>query len=65
MNRDTTMLDLVCAVSRNAGTDAEVVQRVATLVNSGRFRLNGSFRDNRFDQELTAPIKAGARRRVR
>lgn len=65
MNRDSTMLDLVSAVSREGGTVQEVVQKVADLVNSGRVRLCGSFRDRRFDSELAAPSRGRTERRVR
>lgn len=50
MKRNTTMLELVCEVSRYARTDTEVVERVSSLVNSGRVRLCGSFRGSRLEQ---------------
>ncbi len=52
MTRNTTLLDLVTAVSEYARSEAEVVATVAYLVNSGRVRLCGIFRGARFD--LTA-----------
>ncbi len=52
MTRNTTLLDLVTAVSDHARSDAEVVATVVYLVNSGRVRLCGTFRGARFD--LTA-----------
>jgi uncharacterized membrane protein len=39
----STMLDLVHAVSLSAKDEAEVVATVAHLVNSGRVRLCGNF----------------------
>ena len=51
MALQTTMLDLVKAVSENAETDTEVVATVVHLVNSGLVRLCGSFRGARFDLE--------------
>jgi hypothetical protein len=41
---ELTLLDLVCAVSAEATTEAEVVATVLHLLRSGRVRLCGSFR---------------------
>jgi hypothetical protein len=51
MARQTTLLDLVKAVSEYAQTDAEVVATVVHLVNSGMVQLCGNFRGARFDLE--------------
>jgi hypothetical protein len=51
MGRQTTLLDLVKAVSEYAQTDAEVVATVVHLVNSGMVQLCGNFRGARFDLE--------------
>jgi len=65
MNRDITLLDLVCEVSRDARTEAELVERVVSLVNSGRVRLCGSFRGSRFEQGQLTPVRARSQGRVR
>jgi hypothetical protein len=49
MARQTTLLDLVKAVSEYATTDAEVVATVVHMVNSGMVTLCGNFRGARFD----------------
>ncbi|MBM4269068.1 MAG: hypothetical protein FJ144_21085 [Deltaproteobacteria bacterium] len=49
MERQTTMLDLVAAVSEIAETEAEVIATVVYMVNSGRVRLCGNFKGARFD----------------
>ena len=49
MPLDMTLLDLVNAVSVQAGSEAEVIATVVHLVNSGRVRLCGNFKDARFD----------------
>jgi len=48
--RETTLLELVQAVSAVAGSDAEVVATVLHLLRSGRVRLRGSFRGSLLDQ---------------
>jgi len=58
MARNTTMFDLVAAVSEYARTDAEVVATVVYLVNSGKVRLCGSFADGRFDIAAHAAVAA-------
>ncbi len=65
MNRNITLLELVCEVSREVRTEAEVVERVSSLVNSGRVRLSGSFRDTRFDEGHLVPGRARSERRAR
>ena len=49
MGRETTMLDLINAVSGYAKTEAEVVAAVVHMVNSGVVRLCGTFKGARFD----------------
>lgn len=49
MERQTTMLDLVAAVSEIAETEAEVIATVVYMVNSGRVRLCGNSKGARFD----------------
>ena len=51
MTRQTTLLELVKAVSEYASTDAEVVATVVYMVNSGTVQLCGNFRGARFDLE--------------
>jgi len=51
MARQTTLLELVKAVSEFASTDAEVVATVVYMVNSGTVQLCGNFRGARFDLE--------------
>lgn len=63
MNRNITLLELVCEVSREANSEAEVVERVSSLVNSGRVRLSGNFRGARFDQGNSTPGRARPERR--
>ena len=58
MALQTTMLDLVKAVSENATTEAEVVATVVHLVNSGLVRLCGNFRGARFDLETVGMTAA-------
>ena len=47
----TTLLELVTAVSETAANDAEVVATVVHMVNSGMVSLCGNFRGARFDLE--------------
>jgi len=49
MALQTTLLDLVKAVSDSAASEAEVVATVVHLVNSGIVQLCGNFRGARFD----------------
>lgn len=44
-SRSMTLLELVEAVSEVAETENEVLATVAYMLNSGRVRLSGSFRD--------------------
>jgi hypothetical protein len=48
MGHDVTLLDLVTAVAASARSEAEIVATVVYLVNSGKVRLCGTFRDARF-----------------
>jgi hypothetical protein len=61
MPRDTTMLELVSALSAHAGSDDEVVARVVALVRSGAVRLCGIFKDTRFEASWQ-PVVTGASR---
>jgi hypothetical protein len=59
MPQDMTLLELVKAVSDHARSEAEVIAIVVYLVNSGRVRLCGSFKDARFDlRALVAGLTA-------
>jgi hypothetical protein len=49
MPAESTLLDLVTAVSEYATTESEVVATIVHLVNSGRVRLCGNFRGATFD----------------
>ena len=49
MPAESTLLDLVTAVSEYASTESEVVATIVHLVNSGRVRLCGNFRGAKFD----------------
>jgi len=49
MKQDMTLLDLVNLVVDGARSEAEVIATVVYLVNSGRVRLCGNFKDARFD----------------
>ena len=48
MRCDTTLLDLVTAVSQHSRNEREVIAVVVHLVNSGRVRLCGNFAGARF-----------------
>ncbi len=43
--RPVTLLELIEAVSEVSETEQEVLATVAYMLNSGRVRLSGSFRD--------------------
>jgi hypothetical protein len=59
MVQNMTLLDLVMAVSEHAPSEADVIATVVSLVNSGRVRLCGNFKDARFDlRGLVAGQKA-------
>ena len=64
MPRDTTMLELVSALSAHAGSDDEVVAWVVALVRSGAIRLCGTFKGARFETSIGErswqPVVAGA-----
>ena len=49
MPRDTTMLELVTELARDAQSDAEIIETVVALVNSGAVRLCGNFRGRTFE----------------
>jgi len=48
MTRNSTMLDLIDAVSEFTETEAELVATVVYLVNSGKVRLCGNFAGAKF-----------------
>ncbi len=50
IEQETTLLDLVTAVSEHAHSDAEVVATVLHLLRSGRVRLCGSFRGSLLEE---------------
>jgi hypothetical protein len=56
MTLDTTLLELVTAVSAYARSEAETIATVVYLVNSGRVRLIGTFRGARFAARLSDAI---------
>ena len=59
MAPSVTLLDLVTAVAKYARSDEEVIATVAYMVNSGRVRLCGNFKDARFDLDaLTDDVAA-------
>jgi hypothetical protein len=49
MRIESTLLELVTAVSQSARTESEVIATVVHLVNSGKVRLCGNFAGARFD----------------
>lgn len=49
MTEQTTLLELVVAVTDEADSEDEVIATVVHLVNSGAVRLCGSFRGARID----------------
>ena len=55
MPHDTTMLELVSALSAHARSEDEVVGCVAALVNSGAVRLCGIFNGTRFEASIDEP----------
>jgi hypothetical protein len=64
MTPNTTLLDLVNAVSAHTRSEAELIATVAYLVNSGHVRLCGTFKGARFDlRMLDAGEKAAGARR--
>jgi hypothetical protein len=59
MATESTLLELVQAVSDYAETDTEIVATVVHLVNSGRVQLCGTFRGARFELEtIGVPVAA-------
>jgi len=55
MPRDTTMLELVSALSAHVRSEDEVVARVVALVSSGAVRLCGIFKGTRFEASIGEP----------
>ena len=55
MTSDTTMLELVSALSAHIRSEDEVVARVAALVSSGTVRLCGIFKGTRFEASIGEP----------
>lgn len=60
MARQTTLLDLVKAVSEYASSDVEVVATVVHMVNSGMVQLCGNFRGATFDLSTIEPTASAA-----
>lgn len=58
MRRESTLLDLVTAVSESARSEAELIATIIHLVNSGRVRLCGNFAGARFDLSPRGGFKA-------
>jgi len=55
MARDTTMLELVTALSAHDRSDDEVAASVIALVSSGAVRLCGIFKGTRFETSIASP----------
>ena len=55
MRHDTTMLELVSALSAHARSEDEVVAWVVALVRSGAVRLCGIFKGTRFEASIGEP----------
>ena len=55
MPRDTTMLELVSALSAHARSEEEVAASVVALVRSGAVRLCGIFKGARFETSIGEP----------
>lgn len=49
MARDTTLLDLVRTLNETTATEAELIETVVHLLNSGTVRLCGIFRGSKID----------------
>jgi hypothetical protein len=56
--RECTLLELVRLVNGSATSDAEIVATVASLINSGKVRLCGTFAGARID--LATPAGAAS-----
>ena len=54
---DTTMLELVSALSADARSEDEVVAWVVALVSSGTVRLCGIFKGTRFEASSGEPSR--------
>jgi len=57
--QQTTLLDLVQAVSEYAQSDDEIVATVAALINSGQVRLCGNFAGARIDLREIPDLRHG------
>jgi hypothetical protein len=55
MPRDTTMLELVSALSAHARSEDDVVAWVVALMSSGAIRLCGVFKGTRFEALIGEP----------
>ena len=66
MPRDTTMLELVSALSAHGRSEEEVAAWVIALVRSGAVRLCGIFKGTRFEASIGEPswppVSTGASR---
>lgn len=47
----TTMLDLIMAVGKFSCSEKELVEVIRHMVNSGRIKLTGNFKDSKIAQE--------------
>ena len=56
--KNTTLLDLVWAVTESGCSERDVVATVTTLINSGQVRLCGTFAGARIEE--TAPCGAAS-----
>ena len=54
MTTQSTLLELVAAVGDEARSEAELLDTVVYLVNSGRVVLTGTFRGARLDLDAVA-----------
>ena len=52
--RNVTLLELVNAVAEDTRSEAELIARVAYIVNRGQVRLCGNFKGWRFDLSTLA-----------
>ena len=58
MGRDTTMLELVDALTRQTDSEDEVIATVVSLVSSGAVRLCGIFRGRRFEPAVPGRVES-------
>jgi hypothetical protein len=54
---ETTMLELVGALAEELDDDREIVTAVCSLLQSGRLRLIGTFRDSRMNAMVGFDLK--------